>query len=78
MKVKGKLNKTNLILSILLVISASLLIYSIVNIKNWKKDNDSTEEEINSIYKTVSVDEVSDGETVNSKNQKKESINILK
>ena len=74
MKVKGKLNKTNLILSILLVISASLLIYSIVNIKNWKKDNDSTEEEINSIYKTVSVDEVSDGETVNSKNQKKESI----
>ena len=39
MKVKGKLNKTNLILSILLVISASLLIYSIVNIKNWKKDN---------------------------------------
>lgn len=74
MKVKRKLNKTNLILSILLVISASLLIYSIVNIKNWKKDNDSTEEEINSIYKTVSVDEVSDGETVNSKNQKKESI----
>ena len=74
MKVKGKLNKTNLILSILLVISASLLIYSIVNIKNWKKDNDSTEEEINSIYKTVSVDKVSDGETVNSKNQKKESI----
>ena len=74
MKVKGKLNKTNLMLSILLVISASLLIYSIVNIKNWKKDNDSTEEEINSIYKTVSVDEVSDGETVNSKNQKKESI----
>ena len=74
MKVKGKLNKTNLILSILLVISASLLIYSIVNIKNWRKDNDSTEEEINSIYKTVSVDEVSDGETVNSKNQKKESI----
>ena len=74
MKVKRKLNKTNLILSILLVISASLLIYSIVNIKNWKKDNDSTEEEIKSIYKTVSVEEVTDGETVNSENQKKESI----
>ncbi len=74
MKANRKPNKTNLILLILLVISASVLVYSIDNIQKWKKDNDNTEEEIKSIYKTVSVEEVTDGETINSENQKKESI----
>lgn len=71
---KKKINKTNVVLSIMLVISAGMLIYSILNIKNWKKDNDETEKEVESIYKTVSVEEVSEGENVNPDSQKKESI----
>lgn len=71
---KRKINKTNVVLSIMLVISAGMLIYSILNIKNWKKDNDETEKEVESIYKTVSVEEVTEGENVNPEAQKKESI----
>ena len=50
---KKKINKTNVILSILLVLSASVFIYSLLNIRNWKKDNDETEKEVESIYKTA-------------------------
>lgn len=71
---KKKINKTNVILSILLVLSASVFIYSLLNIRNWKKDNDETEKEVESIYKTVSVEEVTEGENVNAESQKKESI----
>ena len=71
---KKKINKTNVILSILLVLSASVFIYSLLNIRNWKKDNDETEREVESIYKTVSVEEVTEGENVNAESQKKESI----
>ena len=71
---KRKINKINVVLSIMLVISAGMLIYSILNIKNWKKDNDETEKEVESIYKTVSVEEVTEGENVNPDSQKKESI----
>ena len=71
---KKKINKTNVILSILLVLSASVFIYSLLNIRNWKKDNDETEKEVESIYKTVSVEEVTEGENVNAEAQKKESI----
>ena len=42
---KKKINKTNVILSILLVLSASVFIYSLLNIRNWKKDNDETEKD---------------------------------
>ena len=73
-KKKKKINKTNVILSILLVLSASVFIYSLLNIRNWKKDNDETEKEVESIYKTVSVEEVTEGENVNAESQKKESI----
>ena len=71
---KKRINKTNVILSILLVLSASVFIYSLLNIRNWKKDNDETEKEVESIYKTVSVEEVTEGENVNAESQKKESI----
>ena len=54
--------------------SASVFIYSLLNIRNWKKDNDETEKEVESIYKTVSVEEVTEGENVNAESQKKESI----
>ncbi|UKI57499.1 MAG: hypothetical protein L6V81_09305 [Clostridium sp.] len=39
-----------------------------------KKDNDETEKEVESIYNTVSVEEVTEGENVNPESQKKESI----
>ena len=78
---KKKINKTNVVLSILLVLSASVFVYSLLNIRNWKKDNDETEKEVESIYKTVSVklckkvaEEVTEGENVNPESQKKESI----
>ena len=54
--------KTKIILSITIIISLLLLIYSIVNIVIWKNDSNKTNKQIEDVQETVKVEEVIDTE----------------
>ena len=54
--------KTKIILSIIIIISLLLLIYSIVNIVIWKNDSNNTNKQIEDVQETVKVEEVIDTE----------------
>ena len=54
--------KTKIILSITIIISLLLLIYSIVNIVIWKNDSNKTNKQIEDIQKEIKVTEVVDTE----------------
>ena len=52
--------KTKIILSITIIISLLLLIYSIYNIVKWKLDSNNTNKQIEEVQETVKVEEVID------------------
>ena len=54
--------KTKIILSITIIISLLLLIYSIYNIVKWKLDSNNTNKQIEEVQETVKVEEVIDTE----------------
>ena len=54
--------KTKIILSITIIISLLLLIYSIVNIVIWKNDSNKTNKQIEDIQEEIKVEEVIDTE----------------
>ena len=54
--------KTKIILSIIIIISLLLLIYSIVNIVIWKNDSNKTNKQIEDIQEEIKVTEVVDTE----------------
>lgn len=54
--------KTKIILSITIIISLLLLIYSIVNIVIWKNDSNKTNKQIEDIQEEIKVTEVVDTE----------------
>ena len=54
--------KTKIILSITIIISLLLLIYSIVNIVIWKNDSNKTNKQIEDIQEKIKVTEVVDTE----------------
>lgn len=49
--------KTKIILSITIIISLLLLIYSIYNIVKWKLDSNNTNKQIEEVQETVKVEE---------------------
>ena len=49
--------KTKIILSIIIIISLLLLIYSIVNIVIWKNDSNKTNKQIEDIQEEIKVTE---------------------
>lgn len=54
--------KTKIILSITIIISLLLLIYSIYNIVKWKLDSNNTNKQIEEVQETVKAEEVIDTE----------------
>lgn len=63
----------NLILNILLVISAAMLIYCLINFIDWNIDNKITSKQME-ILDTVEVNEISTGNVINPEIKKPESI----
>ena len=61
-KKKIKLNKKNIIIMVITIILISTLIYSLINIFGWFKDNNQLNNEIVSIEENVNVQEVEDNE----------------
>lgn len=64
--------KTKFLLTIIIVISLLLLIYSIVNIIIWKKDSNKTNKQIEDIQEEIKVIEVVDTENTEIIDQEKE------
>ena len=64
--------KTKIILSITIIISLLLLIYSIVNIVIWKNDSNKTNKQIEDIQEEIKVTEVVDTENTEIIDQEEE------
>ena len=62
MKKKLKLNKRNIIISIITIILICTLLYSLAHIFGWFKDNKNLNDEIVNIEESVNVQEVEDNE----------------
>ena len=61
-KKKLKLKKTNFVLLLLILVSAGIFIFSILNILGWFKDNKDIDKQVKQIYTTTKVNDVVDNE----------------
>ena len=69
-KMKLKLNKKNLIIIIITIILICTLIYSLINIFGWFKDNNQINDEIVNIEENINIQEVEDSENTELINNK--------
>ena len=75
-KKKRKINKKNIIFIVITAILVGILVYSLINIFGWFKDNKSLNDEIVNIEENVDVQEVEDNENtqVINNNAKKDDL----